>query len=82
MGRFQASEGEASFAPFYSKWWKPQTRSLKIGDAASSEAGTVSAYVLYFQFTAHFPSWMSRVRSPSPAPTIQSVSDGAFVVVC
>ena len=28
---------------------------------------TVDAYVIYFQTKVNFPSWTSRVRSPSPA---------------
>ena len=31
-------------------------------------------YVLYFQTTSSFPSWMSRVRSPSPAPSFLSLT--------
>ena len=33
----------------------------------------VDAYVLYFQMTSKFPSWTSRVRSPSPALKINNL---------
>ena len=34
---------------------------------------TVDVYVFYFQSTFNFPSWTSRVRSPSPALCIKEV---------
>src|SRR5262249_47486338 len=32
-------------------------------------------YVLCFRLTAVFPSWTSRVRSPSPAPSFQQLRE-------
>jgi hypothetical protein len=39
---------------------------------------TVDVYVFYFQFTFNFPSWTSRVRSPSPALSFQSLTITSF----
>src|SRR6185437_16738416 len=36
-----------------------------------SECTAMAALVLYFQLNYVFPSWTSRVRSPSPAPCFQ-----------
>jgi hypothetical protein len=40
---------------------------VKNCDFSDSEDDAIDAIVLYFQSTPNFPSWTSRVRSPSPA---------------
>ena len=41
----------------------------------------VDAYVLYLRNTPRFPSWTSRVRSPSPAFRINSLAPSIFHIV-
>src|SRR5882762_11801231 len=48
----------------------PQHR-VKTGYSLSPERGAWKRNVLCFQFTVVFPSWTSRVRTPSPAPSFQ-----------
>src|ERR1017187_4746746 len=40
----------------------------EVADFLGSVCISVSAIVLYIQSTRRFPSWTSRVRTPSPAP--------------
>jgi len=46
---------------------------LKLQRLKTSEINTVDVYVFYLQSTFNFPSWTSRVRSPSPALYIKEV---------
>src|SRR2546422_5218992 len=46
---------------------------VKNGDFSDSEEDAVDAVILYFQLTSNFPSWTSRVRSPSPALNFQEL---------
>src|ERR1039457_6801341 len=46
---------------------------LNLGGCIWSECTVMAADVLYIQTNAIFPSWTSRVRVPSPAPSFQQV---------
>jgi len=40
----------------------------EVADFVDAELTAVNGLVLYFQSKRRFPSWTSRVRTPSPAP--------------
>jgi hypothetical protein len=69
-------------APFVLHYQEPLGRSLKVGVSRSSGIDTVDAQTLCFQLTANFPSWMSPVRSRSPAPIFQALTGAATPGVC
>src|SRR5215831_2541883 len=52
---------------------RSRSKLLEIQSIQSSEIDAVNAQTLCFQFTVNFPSWMSPVRSRSPAPLIQQL---------
>jgi hypothetical protein len=45
----------------------------EVADFVGAELTAVNGLVLYFQSKRRFPSWTSRVRVPSPAPSFQSL---------
>src|SRR2546425_6677567 len=50
-------------------------RTMKLCVSTYSEMVAVDAIVVYIQSTPNFPSWTSRVRSPSPALSKQELTD-------
>ena len=54
---------------------------MKLGVSTYSEMVAVDAIVVCFQSTPNFPSWTSRVRSPSPALSFEQLSLGLNISV-
>ena len=68
--RFRSAEcdgGGSIFAPLT----RAPEQCLENRGVSIAKNGCRRRYVLYLQSTCNFPSWTSRVRSPSPAPTLQ-----------
>src|SRR6267142_3388966 len=65
------------FYPISTQLRIEKRQNREIGTSRYSEMVAVDAIGVCFQSTSKFPSWTSRVRSPSPALSKQELTDSA-----
>ena len=67
----QAEGGAGAPLHFHSVKRRLENEWGEVAESVRPESIAVDALCVYLQSTIRFPSWTSRVRSPSPAPSFQ-----------
>src|SRR3974390_1908735 len=73
--------GQGLPLPFHSIKRQFENGMWEVADFVGAELIAMNGLVLYFQSKRRFPSWTSRVRVPSPAPSFNNLGATEFFTI-